>query len=51
LSAHGNRLGFFTWLRAEAFHHNNRHLLFGEVLNLFHKAFFIKRHQANGFAT
>jgi len=44
LTAHGNRFGFFTWLRAKALHHNDGHLLFGEVLNFFHKAFFIERH-------
>ena len=51
LTAHGNRFGFFARFRAEAFHQNDRHLLFGEVLNFFHKAFFIERHQTHRFTT
>ena len=51
MTTHGNRLGFFIWVGAEAFHLHNRYLLFGEVLDFFHEAFFIERHQAHGFAT
>jgi hypothetical protein len=42
LTAHRNGFGFFVGLWTKAFNRDNRHLLFGEVLDLFHKAFFIQ---------
>ena len=42
LTAHGNGFGFFIGLGTKTFDHHDWDLLFGEVLNVFHEAFFVQ---------
>ena len=49
LAAHGDRLGLFARLGPKALDHLYLDLLSGKVLDLFHKPFFIQRHQTDGF--
>ncbi len=44
LTAHGNGFGSFIGLGTKPFHDDDGHLLLGEVLNVFHEAFFVQGH-------
>ena len=50
LTTHGNGLGLFVCIGAEAFDDNDWHLLFGEDFDVAHEALFIQRHQAHCLA-
>ena len=50
LAPHGDGLGFFALLRAEAFENLHGNLLLGEALDVHHEAFLIHAHQAHGLA-
>ena len=50
LAAHGDRLGLFTWLGAEAFDVFDGELLLGEAFDVHHEAFLVQADQADGLA-
>jgi hypothetical protein len=50
LAAHRNGFSFFAWLWFKAGYHFDFNVLFGEALNVLHKAFFIHTHQIHGSA-
>jgi hypothetical protein len=50
LAAHGNGFGFFAWLGLEPRDYLDFNVLFGEALNVLHKAFFVHTHQIHGSA-
>ncbi len=50
LTTHGNGFGLFTGFGHELGEDLYRNLLFGELLDRHHEAFFVQAHQAHGFA-